>query len=500
MPHGFGMLVTFIVRPGVMMSRFFDGMRGFAIYTTALALACVMFLATAAGAQTLPPELQQAWRSAGVPMGDVSLVVQELGGPRLIELNAGVPRNPASVMKMVTTWTALSGLGPEYRWRTELLAGRGAQVDEQGGLRGPLYIRAAGDPFMTQEELWFLLRELRLRGIKNLSEVVVDRSIFGQVAIDPYEFDASGDRPYNASPDAMMVDLGAARLLFVPDTVGRKWVPVVDPPLPGVRVVGEVRYSDGVCPGSPSVSAQARQSGETTIIEVAGTAAGSCGEFSIYRLVRSQPEHFSGMFRHLWRELGGTLAKGIGPGRVPAHAQVIAWTDSETLADTIRQVNKQSNNVMARLLLLTLAAETRGRPATPAAGAQAALTLLQEQGVDTRGWHIENGSGLSRTERLTANGLAGMLEAAWRSALMPEFVSSLAIAGVDGTMRRRLRQDEVRGMAHLKTGTLRDARALAGYVLGASGKRYIVVSLANGDRATAIRPFDDALISWLAAR
>ena len=484
----------------MMVSQVFGRVLRFASQARALALTCGVFLTATAVAQALPPELAQAFRSAGVQQGDVSLVVQEVGGPRLIELNADVPRNPASVMKMVTTWAALSGLGPEYRWRTELLAGHGTQVDEQGGLRGPLYINASGDPFMTQEELWSLLRELRLRGVKNLTEVVVDRSIFGQIAIDPNEFDASGDRPYNASPDAMMVGLGAARLLFVPDTVGRKWIPVLDPPLPGVRVVGEVGYSDAICPGSPSVSAQARQAGASTIVEVAGTAAGSCGEFAIYRLVRSQHEHFEGMFRHLWRELGGTLAKGIRPGKVPGNAQLIAWSDSETLADTIRQINKQSNNVMARLLLLTLAAESQGRPATPASGAQSALALLREQGVDTRGWHIENGSGLSRTERLTANGLAGMLDAAWRSPLMPEFVSSLAIAGVDGTMRRRLRQDEVRGMAHLKTGTLRDARALAGYVLGASGKRYIVVSLANGDRATAIRRFDDALISWLAAR
>src|SRR5690606_3542979 len=227
---------------------------------------------------------------------------------------------------------------------------------------------------------------------------------------------------------------------------------------------------------------------------------GSCGEFSIYRLVQPQPQYFSGLFRQLWRDLGGTLAKGIVPGRTPGNAQLIAWGDSETLADTIRQINKQSNNVMARHLLLTLGAEKMGRPATPASGAQAVLDVLREQGVDIRGWHVENGSGLSRSGRLTAGGLAGMLDAAWRSPLMPEFISSLAISGVDGTMRRRLRQDQVRGMAHLKTGTLRDARALAGYVLGASGRRYIVVSVANGDRATAIRPFDDALISWLASR
>src|SRR5690606_36323247 len=184
----------------------------------------------------------------------------------------------------------------------------GARIDAQGGLRGPLYIKAAGDPLLTHEELWHLLRELRLRGVKNLSEVVVDRSIFGQVAIDPSEFDDAGDRPYNASPDAMMVGLGASRLLFVPDPVGRKWIPVIDPPVPGVRVQGEVQYSDAVCPGSPSVSAQAREVGAETLIEVAGTAAGSCGEFSVYRLLRSQHDYFSSLVSQLWRELGGTLA------------------------------------------------------------------------------------------------------------------------------------------------------------------------------------------------
>jgi D-alanyl-D-alanine carboxypeptidase/D-alanyl-D-alanine-endopeptidase (penicillin-binding protein 4) len=113
---------------------------------------------------------------------------------------------------------------------------------------------------------------------------------------------------------------------------------------------------------------------------------------------------------------------------------------------------------------------------------------------------LENGSGLSREERLTAEGLAGMLDAAWRSPLMPEFVSSLAISGVDGTMRRRLRSEETRGMAHLKTGTLRDARALAGYVLGASGRRHVLVVLINDERAVTAGPFFDALVEWLAKR
>src|SRR5690606_39483923 len=138
--------------------------------------------------------------------------------------------------------------------------------------------------------------------------------------------------------------------------------------------------------------------------------------------------------------------------------------------------------------------------ATAQTGGVAALSVLKQQGVDTSGWAIDNGAGLSREGRLTAQGLAGMLDAAWRSPLMPEFISSLAISGVDGTVRRRLRNDEVKGMAHLKTGTLRNVRALAGYVLGASGKRYILVSIVNDERSIAVRAFDDALVSWLAAQ
>src|SRR5690606_18128412 len=132
---------------------------------------------------------------------------QEINGPRLLSLNASEPRNPASVMKMVTTWAALSGLGPDCTWRTTFQPKGGGQVDAQGSLIGPLYLKAGGDPLLTVEDLWGLLRELRLRGIKNLNQVVIDRSRFGRVAIDPGEFDAAPDRPYNASPDAMMVGL-----------------------------------------------------------------------------------------------------------------------------------------------------------------------------------------------------------------------------------------------------------------------------------------------------
>src|SRR5690606_25010893 len=456
--------------------------------------------APAQSLQSLPPEVQQAWRATRLPDASLSLVVHELGGGRLASVYATAARNPASVMKMVTTWAALSGLGPDYTWRTAFYANPDARIDAEGTLSGPLYLKAGGDPLLTMHELWSLLRELRLRGVKNLSEVVVDRSRFGDVALDPGAFDGAADRPYNASPDAMMVGLGTVRLVFMPDPAANKWVPIVDPPMQGIRIQGNVAWSNARCPGSPNVSTQVRRVGNETLIEVAGTVAGSCGEFSLYRLALPQHEHFEAVFRMLWKELGGTLARGLRNGIIPAQARMLAWHDSETLADTIRLINKQSNNVMARTLLLTLGAEQRPSGATARHGAAVALDVLRTQGVDVRGWVLENGSGLSREERLTAEGLAGMLDVAWRSPLMPEFISSLAISGVDGTLRRRLRNDDTRGMAHLKTGTLRDSRALAGYVLGASGRRYVLVVLINEDRAATTGKFLDAVVEWLAKR
>ncbi|WP_371734620.1 D-alanyl-D-alanine carboxypeptidase/D-alanyl-D-alanine endopeptidase [Allopusillimonas soli] len=467
--------------------------------TVWLVMLLALFSVAGVRAQGLPPELASLWRATKLPESSLSLYVKEVGAATsMLDINSGVPRNPASVMKMVTTWSALSGLGNDYVWRTTMLARGKGRVDGQGTLMGPLYIKAAGDPFLSVQDLWSLLRELRLRGIKNLTEVVVDRSIFGPVATDPGAFDGAPDRPYNASPDAMMVGLGAVRLVFQPDMAARKWIPIVDPPLRDVRIDGEIGWRDAVCPGSPSINTRIEPVSGRYVVHISGAAVGSCGEFSLYRLVMPQPQYFEDIFRQLWRELGGTLAKGIHEGTVPADATVLAWHDSRSLGDTIRQINKHSNNVMARTLLLTLGAERLGPGATPDSGARAAMSVLAAQGVDTRGWHIDNGAGLSRESRLTASGLAGMLDVAWRTPLMPEFISSLAVAGIDGTVRRRMRDDAVQGMAHLKTGSLRAARSLAGYVLGASGKRYILVSFVNDDRAYAVRAFDDALVAWLA--
>lgn len=452
----------------------------------------------AAAALGLPPSLVQAWKATRLPDEALSLVVQQVDGPRMVALNAQVPRNPASVMKLVTTWVALSELGPGYVWRTDFLTDPGVKPDAHGRLKGSIYWRAGGDPQFMLQDMWALLRELRLRGVKEISDLVVDRSVFGQVATDPGAFDGAPDRAYNASPDALMVSFGALRLLVTPDPVARKWVATIDPPVAGLRLEGNIEWSEARCPGPPAVATQPLITPQGMQLRVSGSVAGSCGEFSLYRLALSQVDYTEAVFRLLWRELGGTFKGKMRAGVVPADAVVLASHESPALSEIIRVINKRSNNVMARNLLLTLGAERGRKPATVASSEGVAKSLLAAQGLNMPELVMDNGAGLSRAARVSADSLASMLTLAWRSPLMPEFLSSMAIAGVDGTVRRRMRGDGTQGMAHLKTGSLRDVRAIAGFVLGASGKRYVVVSMVNHDNAAAVRSFDDALIAWLA--
>ena len=459
------------------------------------ALACAW-----AQAQGLPANLATVWEANKLPQDSLSLVVQEVNGPQLIGVNAQRPRNPASVMKLVTTWTALSELGPDYVWRTELLVEPGIHPNSQGELKGPLYLRAGGDPQFLLQDLWSLLRELRLRGVKQINDLVIDRTMFGHVATDPGAFDGAPDRAYNASPDALMVGFGVLRLLFTPDPVARKWVPLIDPPVPGVKIEGQVEWSDARCPGSPTAATEPVITQQSIVMRISGTAAGSCGEFSLYRLALSQTDHADALFRLLWKELGGTFSGKVRPGMAPPNAVTLAAHESPTLSEAIRQINKRSNNVMARTLLLTLGAERGRKPADQVNSETVAKAVLIRQGLAMPELVMDNGSGLSREARISADSLAAMLNVAWRSPVMPEFMSSLAIAGVDGTVRRRLKNEATQGMAHLKTGSLRDVRAIAGYVLGASGKRYVVVSMVNHEQAHAAKEFDDALIEWLTKR
>ena len=199
----------------------------------------------------------------------------------------------------------------------------------------------------------------------------------------------------------------------------------------------------------------------------------------------------------MWRDLGGKITGRVRDGGVPQGLQPAFQLESPSLSEVVRDINKYSNNIMAQHVFLTLGMQRTG-VANFDNSRQVLAQWWQSRWGGAEQPVVDNGAGLSRNASITANSLALMLQNAWVSPVMPEFVASMPIVGVDGTLRRS--RSKSAGAAHLKTGTLRDSAALAGYVDGASGHRYVLVAMANHANAAAARTAWEALVDWTAAQ
>jgi serine-type D-Ala-D-Ala carboxypeptidase/endopeptidase (penicillin-binding protein 4) len=448
-------------------------------------------------AQELPPPVTDALRRAGIALGAVGTYVQEVGAETpLVGANAAIPFNPASTMKLVTTDAALELLGPTFTWKTRAYANGPLEGEV---LKGDLVLQGGGDPKLVIENFWLFLRQIRARGIRDIrGDLVLERSVFGNVGSDPAMFDSDPLKPYNVGPDALLLNYKVLSLRFVPDLHAGLVHVSAEPPLAGNAPIAPV-LSAGPCGDwQARLTVGLNKDG----VHIGGGFPASCGEknwrLHPYQLTSNQ--YFGAVFRQMWRELGGTWQGEVRNGPLPPEARLVAEWESATLPEVIRDINKYSNNVMARQLLLTLAAGPAQTAATTERGALAVRTWLAVKGIDATDLVIENGSGLSRIERISAGTLGRVLLAAYRSPLMPEFLSSLPLVGYDGTMRNRLKADGVAGHAHIKTGTLKEVRALAGYVLAASGRRYVVVCLINHPNAVRGQEAQDLLLQWIYER
>jgi len=448
-------------------------------------------LALAAGwtaAQGLPPEVEAALAAAQLPRESVVLLVApaEGGAPRVAH-RTEVPVNPASVAKLATTFAALELLGPSYSWSTPVYLDGPVR---NGVLQGNLVLQGRGDPKLVVERLWLLLRRVQALGVRAVNgDIVLDRSAFALPPRDPAAFDGEPLRPYNALPEALLINFKTVVLTFTPDH-GQARVRA-EPPLAGVQWPASVPLSAGECGAWPA-TLRADFSNPLQV-RFAGSFPAACGE-QTWNIAFPDPASYAPRaVAGLWRELGGELTGVVRDGNVPAELKPAFEFASPPLAEVVRDINKYSNNVMAQQLFLTLGLQLRGSGTL-----EAAREVLRTWWRDRFGGEpplLDNGSGLSRSERITGAQLGQLLQAAWASPLMPDFVASLPALGIDGTTRR-IRQNV--GLAHLKTGSLNDVTAVAGYVHGAQGRRYVLVVIANHPRASAVRPAIQALVEWTA--
>lgn len=456
----------------------------------------------------LPPPVAEALRKAGVPQENAAVLVQEIGSARpWIQHNGERAMNPGSVMKLVVTFAALERLGPAYRWRTEAYAERpvSSSAAAPPPLQSALYLKGHGDPKLTLEGFWLLLRALRERGLKDLrGNLALDRSFFELAAHDAAAFDGSPFRPYNVGPDALLVNFKAIRFQLVPGANGAAQVfPMPQPQ--GLEVINTLRVIDGPC-GSwrEGITADFKPlpGGQANGMRAlfAGPYPRSCGEQQWQAALFSPNDYVGGVFRQLWEELGGSWSGVVQEALVPPGTPLIYTHESAALSEVVRDINKYSNNVMARQLYLTLGAASGGPPARVENAYQSVRSALARRGLDIPELVIENGAGLSRIERISGRSLLRLLLAAYSGPHMADFVASLPLVAVDGTMQRRLKALPVAGQAHIKTGTLSDTRAIAGYVLDRTGARHAVVMLINHAAAPQTPAAQDALLSWIYER
>lgn len=453
-----------------------------------------------ANAGVLPFAVKAALKQAGLPESSLGVWVEEDRGRKpVLSLGAERAMSPASVMKLVTTYSALELLGPAYSWKTEAYADGTLTGDT---LNGALVLKGYGDPSLTLENFWLLLRDLRQRGLRDIrGGVVVDQSYFAPIAYDPGAFDNEPLRAYNAPPQALLVNFNAVRVRLLPQA-GTGMVKVVaDPSLSSLKMVSDIRQDNAPCGDwREEISTEVATEGKERVLTLAGRFPLSCGEKSFNLNVLSNGSYVDSLIHLLWEELGGTLGGPFSAGELPPGASLLARHDSPPLADVIRHINKFSNNVMARQLFLTLGAEQGGPPATAAKSVSAVHAWLASKALDFPELVLENGSGLSRVERISPQHLGELLLAATRSPVFAELESSLPIVAVDGTMKKRLTDSPIAGHAHVKTGSLEGVRSVAGYVFDRRGRRMVVVAMVNHPRAAAAKPVLDALLQWVYSR
>lgn len=427
--------------------------------------------------EALPATIRNVLKVRHLPASSLSIYVENLdSGETMLAWNDKEPRNPASVMKLLPTLVALDKLGPAYTWKTDVYL-LGNVVGDT--LEGDLLLKGHGDPFLVTERVWQMLRHLRRSGIRHITgDLLLDDSYFQVSSSDPGAFDRQPLRAYNVIPNALMMNFKVVRYYFKPDIAQNKVHVTVDPNLDNMQVINRLSVVKGRCRGyQRGITINSNQTYDR--FTLSGKFPSGCDIYTMDRAALGHNEFSFGLFKTIWEESGGELDGSWRNVINNDDAEPFLSFESWPLAEVISKINKHSNNVMARQLLLTLAAEEFGTPGTEENGKRAIHKWLAEEGMDSAQLTLDNGAGLSRRSRMTAKQLADLLRYAYDSSYMPEFLSSMPVSGIDGTMSRRFRDDALTGMAHIKTGTLDHVTAIAGYVQSQSGDRYAVVAMQN---------------------
>jgi D-alanyl-D-alanine carboxypeptidase/D-alanyl-D-alanine-endopeptidase (penicillin-binding protein 4) len=462
------------------------------LHRIALVCGCVALsgAAIAAGLSAgIPAAITQLMAAQRLPSSALSFVIIDVDTGRVVMSdNPDTPRSPASTIKTVTTFAALDMLGPAFVWHTR------AWLHD-----GDLYLQGGGDPYITLERWWSFVQSLRAQGLNSIpGDIVIDNTAFSLPKEDPGAFDGRPNRSYNVVPDALMVNFQSIDFSLAANDETHRVDIIANPAPVNLEIDNHIRYAPGRC-GGPTARVDFQvASPQWDRVVFSGTLSPHCAQQTFARTLLQPATYAFGTFVELWRQSGGQFEGKLRIESTPADAKPLYTLDSLSLAEIVRLTNKHSNNLMARHLLLTLARERYGDPATLEKGASVIAEWSRERGFDLSGVDIDNGSGLSRSTHITVLQMAKILGAAYHSAFAPEYLASFPLAGMDGTLRSRMKHSPA-GAVRLKTGHLDGVSGVAGFVTASSGKTFVLVSLVNNARADfgAAEPVHAALVAWI---
>ncbi|MDC1127657.1 D-alanyl-D-alanine carboxypeptidase/D-alanyl-D-alanine-endopeptidase [Gammaproteobacteria bacterium] len=446
---------------------------------------------------SFPIKIEQALTHYQIDQNDVSLIVQAIDeNEARLSLNPDALRNPASLAKLITSWVALKRLGPSYKWKTEFYT---AGEIKDGVLHGDLVIKGYGDPYLTNQDLWSILGKLNRNGLKKITgQLLLDDTYFITDEIDPYAFDGDGTHIYNNLPNALTLNFNALDLTFSAKNNNTKITASYWPPIENIKLNNSVQLINGSCIGKmPNIKIDSITIENETHIKARGEMPLSCKDYSVSRNLMSRDRYFFNSFKMIWNQWGAQIDGNVGRTVLTKEHTLLYSHDSPALADVITAMNKWSNNQMARSLIYTLGVSPDGAHATRARGIKVITEELENYNIPKTALTIINGSGLSRNVRASGNAITQILRAAWNDKNASEFVSSLSILGYDGTAAKRSLSGTSKTTMRVKTGSLDDVSAIAGYI-HQGNKVFTVVCIVNSFIMNdgIGKKFEDEVLNW----
>lgn len=453
--------------------------------------------------QDLPDFVKQALYQSNISESSVSIYVQEINSTRpIIAFNSDKPMNPASVMKLVTTFAGLELLGPSFTWKTEIYT---SGILKKGKLKGDLIIKGYGDPRLNLENFWLLTRRLHQAGLREImGDLILDNSYFDVPFESSAAFDNKPYRSYNTAPEALLINYRTTELRIIPKPENKTIHIITNPQTTLITLNNKLKLVQGKCGdwrNALGTNIYVDTKNEQRIsVTLNGNYSVNCGVRSLLLSLLNSSAYTAELFKKLWNEQGGIFNGKVHAGIAPDKKLLLEIYRSPPLTEIIRDINKFSNNIAARQLYLTLGTVADNEPATLKKSNNVIKQWLKSKKLDSPDFIIENGSGLSRNERISTRHLGKLLLNAYQSSVMPEFISSLPILAVDGTMKERLKRTTVTGRAHIKSGLLNGVKTMAGYMLDKSGRRIAIVFFVNHTNSSKAQSAMDKLLLWVYQR